>query len=318
MMFERILVPLDGSRLAEAILPVAQALAQRLASTLVLVHVLERDAAERVHGERHLTQAADAQAYLQREGDACRALGVPAEAHLDVRETRDVASAIDALARAHHTGLIAMSAHGRQTLRDRLIGPIAQRALRDGSTPVLLRTAGSTPDEALALRQILVPIDFRHTLTQALEVAATLGQAFDAAVTLLHVAERPDPLRARLLPGSSAMLGGLEQRRARRRLHALATQLCESGLRAEAVSAKGAAENAILDESRRRGVDLIVLVTHGRVGLTAWYEHSIMQHVIAQPKLTVLLLRDAQAGATPYVHDPKAGADEDTTRKAGR
>jgi len=302
-MFERILVPLDGSSLAEAIMPVAHALAQRLSSTLVLVHVLERDAEDRVHGERHLTEAADAHAYLERERDACRALGIAADAHVDVRGARDVADAIDELAAAHEASLVAMSAHGRQTLRDRLIGPIAQRALRDGTTPVLLRTAGASVDAPFALREILVPIDFRHTLTDALDAVDALARAFDVRVTLLYAAERPDPLQARLLPGSSAMLRAFERRRARRRLQALATRLRRSGLRVDAVTVKGAAANAVVEHAREHGADLIVLVTHGRVGLTAWYENSIMARVVAQPALTLLLLRDANGATTADLHD---------------
>jgi nucleotide-binding universal stress UspA family protein len=303
-MFSRILVPLDGSGLAEAILPVSRALAERLSGTLVLVHVLERDAAETVHGERHLTEAADAQDYLESKRDGCRGLGINAEAHVDVHKGRDVAGAIDELAWAHEAGVIAMSAHGRRTLRDRLIGPIAQRALREGSTPVLLRTAGASADAPFVLRQILVPIDFRHTLTQALEAVGELARAFDAAVTLLYAAEPANPLQARLLPGSSRMLRGLERRRAARRLQALAVRLRRSGLRVDAVTKKGPAERAILDQFRLRGADLIVLVTHGRVGLTAWYENSIMQRMIEEP-VTLLLLRDAADTATSDGDDPE-------------
>jgi len=53
-MFKRLLVPLDGSRLAEAALPPAAYLANRLDAAITLVHIIERSASAEVHGERHL------------------------------------------------------------------------------------------------------------------------------------------------------------------------------------------------------------------------------------------------------------------------
>ena len=57
---DRLLVPLDGSPAAETILPAATLLAKRLAAEVALLHVLERNAPDRVHGQRHLTGETDA------------------------------------------------------------------------------------------------------------------------------------------------------------------------------------------------------------------------------------------------------------------
>jgi len=54
MTFSRILVPLDGSRLAEAVLPAACSIAQKLGARRLLLHVLELDSPVTVHGEPHL------------------------------------------------------------------------------------------------------------------------------------------------------------------------------------------------------------------------------------------------------------------------
>ena len=59
-----LLVPLDGSPAAEAVLPAATTLARALPARLSLLHSIERDAPDRVHGERHLTGVAEAEAYL--------------------------------------------------------------------------------------------------------------------------------------------------------------------------------------------------------------------------------------------------------------
>ena len=60
-MFKHLLVPLDGSPLAEAALPAAAYLAQKLGASVTLLHVIEQDAPQEIHGERHLTDPDEAQ-----------------------------------------------------------------------------------------------------------------------------------------------------------------------------------------------------------------------------------------------------------------
>src|SRR3972149_3250339 len=59
-MFRHMLVPLDGSRLAEAVLPVTAAFARALGAKVTLLHVVEPAAPTTVHGDVHLTQAEEA------------------------------------------------------------------------------------------------------------------------------------------------------------------------------------------------------------------------------------------------------------------
>jgi nucleotide-binding universal stress UspA family protein len=291
MTFDRILVPLDGSRLAEAGLPPAEALARRLHSVLVFVHALEPDPPAAVHGEPHLVSFEDARAYLERHRERCSALGISAEVHVSRTQVQDVALAIDELARELDAGLIAMCAHGRRTLRGWLLGPVAQRALRGGSATILLRTAGATKDAPFDVRHILLPIDFSHDLDAALEAVATLARGFDAAVTLLNAPEPPAGLQTRLLPATSSMVRVIEGEEARERLTVLAGRLRADGIDADVVLSEGAADEAIIEQARASSTDLIVLVSHGRVGVSAWYERSIGQRMVEEPGLTLLLLR---------------------------
>jgi hypothetical protein len=63
-MYKHLLVPLDGSRLAETVFPAVAYLAEKLAARVTLLHVVERDAPETIHGQRHLTEAREAGMYL--------------------------------------------------------------------------------------------------------------------------------------------------------------------------------------------------------------------------------------------------------------
>src|SRR4051794_23558621 len=68
MSFDTILVPLDGSRLGEAVLPVVVAFAKCSGAKIVLLHIIEENAPQTVHGEPHLTRAEEAEAYLDKLG----------------------------------------------------------------------------------------------------------------------------------------------------------------------------------------------------------------------------------------------------------
>ncbi len=70
-MFKHILVPLDGSKLAEAALPAAVSLAQTFKAPVTLLHIIEQDAPEEIHRDRHLTEAREAEAYLAEIAKTC-------------------------------------------------------------------------------------------------------------------------------------------------------------------------------------------------------------------------------------------------------
>lgn len=292
--FERVLVPLDGSRLAEASLPVAKALSRALGSVLVLVHAVEEDPPDEVHGEVHLASRQDAEAYLDQQRRICEAEGIRAEMHVAVSQDADVASVIVELAERFDTDLVAMCAHGRQSLRSRFLGPIAQRALRGGGPPIMLRTAGSSTDLAVEIHHILLPIDFRHELRMALEAVVALATGFGASVTLLHAVDAGTTgLPARMLPNTSLELSERAREAARRRLASLAARLAEQDIPVDVVISTQDPDGAIIDEAERRETDLIVLVSHGRSGVTAWYERSVGLRVVQEPELNLLLLRES-------------------------
>ncbi|MBN9622541.1 MAG: universal stress protein [Actinobacteria bacterium] len=291
--FGRILVPLDGSHLAEAILPSAEALARRLGSVLVLVHAVEEDPPAAVHGEPHLASRAGAQAYLEHQREHYLQKGLEVEIHVSGPQEEDVAEAIERLAANLDIDLVAMCAHGRLTLRDRVIGPIAQRVLRGGRTPIMMRTSGASAEHTVELRRILFPVDFRHDLGAATNAVVALARESEAVVTLLHAVDlRPSGLPARMLPNTTAAVAELERDAARPRLAELAASLRGRDVSTEIRLSAEPADEAILGCARTLEPDLIVLVTHGRSGIVAWYERSIGRRMIEEPGLTLLLLRE--------------------------
>jgi nucleotide-binding universal stress UspA family protein len=93
-MYKRLLVPLDGSRLAEAVLPIVERLAPAWNATVLLLHILERHAPEAVHGERHLTEAKQAAAYLENIARRLQERAIPVEFHVHDVQAGNVARTI--------------------------------------------------------------------------------------------------------------------------------------------------------------------------------------------------------------------------------
>lgn len=316
-MFSHLLVPLDGSALAETVLPVATALARRLPARISILHVVEPHAPPTVHGDRHLTRAQDAEAYLDQIVE--RLAGQSVQAHAIVRYgSADVAKEIAATASAVAADLTVLCTHGSGGVRGAIFGSVAQQVLQQGKTPVLLtrpvlypshepltafgfRTgsaSGTGPSERTAFecRRILVPLDGSETSETALPAATEVARAFAAQVLLLSVVPTPEtapPERAatRLMPSAAAEVLDLEASQVREYLHSVAARLAAAGVVVTGAVERGDAVRMLLQVTQTSGADLIVMATHGRSGLAGAWAGSVASRVIAGTMLPVLLVR---------------------------
>lgn len=292
MIVRRILVPLDGSALAESALPVAASVAETMSARVLLLHVLERDAPPRVHGEPHLANASEARAYLDRHAGRLRQEGVEVEAHVHERPVGDVATAVDQHSHELGADLIAMCAHGRANPRDRLLGTIAERILRGGSNPILLRTVRQPQSGPFALENVLVPIDFTHDVDAAIDAAQTFAERYAARITLLTVPEDGSPAATRLLPSASAIAREFDEVDAKRRIDALAERLRSQRFDARAMLAGDQPSDAIAAATQSLPAQLTVLVTDAHGGVGSWYGRSTAQRLLGMPDLTLLLIKE--------------------------
>ncbi len=214
------------------------------------------------------------------------------ESHVHQRPVQDVAEAIDAHAHELDADLIAMCAHGRSNLRTRLIGSIAERILRGGSVPILLRTVRRPDHPDFNLRNLLVPIDFGHDVDAALSAGRVLARPYGAAVTLLAALEPPSPATARLLPGTSALTREYDLDDLRHRLERLTERMREELPAVHSVVTDQPPTEAILATIDTLPADLVVLVTDAHGGLSSWYAPSTSQELLRRPDLTLLLIKE--------------------------
>jgi nucleotide-binding universal stress UspA family protein len=140
-MYKRVLIPLDGSRLAEGILPFILQIAGPLDLEVVLVRVVEQTMPQAVEGTTHFT-VQDVPAELNR----AREYLAPIAAQLRERGVRVTTDArhgepvteIVAAAREARADLMAMTTHGRSGLGRLLFGSVAEAVLRQADIPVFM------------------------------------------------------------------------------------------------------------------------------------------------------------------------------------
>jgi nucleotide-binding universal stress UspA family protein len=296
-MFRNLLVPLDGTRLAETALPAAAYLAQTLGASLTLVHVLERGAPARVHGEAHLTGADEATRYLADLAARALPAGLVVERHVHAEATSDVARSIAEHVQELGQDLVVLCAHGRRGLRDLVSGPLGEQVLARARTPVLVLRAprGTTPG-TFALRGVLVPLDGREEHAAALGPAEELVRACGATLHLLQVVPTPGTLAGEdaagglLLPRTTAAMLDIAQAQAEEQLARRRDELQAKKLSVSMSVARGDPATAIARTARDSGADLVVLGTHGRAGLDAFWARSVADRVYRRTTLPLLLV----------------------------
>jgi universal stress protein A len=146
----------------------------------------------------------------------------------------------------------------------------------------------------MAIRRILVPIDFSPDSLRALAYACDLGRAFGAEVVLLHVVDQTYLAGAPELWVANPALAKLlddQWQIAKTHVARLGTRLERKGQRLQTVTKRGAPAQVIADTARRAGADLIVMGTHGRTGLTHMLLGSVAEKVVRTAACPVLTVR---------------------------
>ena len=319
--FHSILVPLDGSPLAEQALPLATDLARQKGARLRLVLVHEPPPAPRDALAANMFVAVDRvnqrgeRGYLRSVQRRLREDGIRLSAAATL--TGHPGPALAEFARETGADLVVMATHGRSGIRRAWLGSVADYLIRHLELPILLVRAPETPATSVPerpSRQILVPLDGSALSEQALAPACRLARAWRAELTPVNIV-LPVMLPADgNLPLPSAYDGNAtEQCRqdAQQYLDGVSERVREWGVRAEGIAMVGwSTAGALLDIARPDAVGAIVLATHGRSGLRRWALGSVADKLIRAAEVPVLVVRPAGV--------PKPAARSPRPRAGGR
>jgi nucleotide-binding universal stress UspA family protein len=268
-MLERILVPLDGSAIAEAILVQVGRLLRRKDSEVLLLRVAETDWLPTYENRRLAEELPKlAQEYvvktverLQREG--IRARGIVAQGA--------PATAILTAATEQKASLIAMTTHGRTGLLRFTLGSVAEKILRASPTPVFVVRSAAQPPRDLAFRTLLVPVDGSDRSLEVLPLASTFAAAYDArilVVTANDTGEDVDEVVQRTV-----------------------ALFVAAGNAADGEVIEGNSAAAILEIASRRKADAIAMATHGRGGPLRWVLGSVTEKIVRHADVPMLVVR---------------------------
>lgn len=296
-MFKKILVPLDGSELAERALEPALALAQQqhgeviLLSVPVLQHMFVMEPAgygfllPEQSVEQSRTELLDYLKTIQNR-----------YIHPNVKirtliEEGDEATTIVEIAAAEQIDLIVMSTHGRTGFTRWMLGSVTEKVLREAPCPVLV-IRNDQP-----LTRLVITLDGSALAEQALAPGLEVANSLGYHTTLFRVVPPLD-----VDPHLVASLDKLEQ--------GFGDRLRETGHSQAAAYLQGLVEKhkgvcpnlteevwggdparTIVDFVEARHINLIVMATHGRTGFQRWVHGSVMEKVLRTAPCAMLVVR---------------------------
>jgi nucleotide-binding universal stress UspA family protein len=290
-----ILVPLDGSALAERALGPARQLAAAFAARRGAQHaglILVRVVPERAPEERAL-QAAEIEAaerYLCMVADRLRERG---ESVLVEAVAGAAAEAILAQTTLWRAEVVVMGTHGRGGVGRLLHGSVADAVVRGARVPVLLVPARGEEQSGLHGDAIVVPVDGSPFAEGALAHAAELARELATPLAVVHALFWEPSHLAGLTPSPDA-LDELEER-ARAYVDGLVEQVRRVGVEARGDVVIGPTPWTILEYAERRNAALIVMATHGRTALSRLTMGSVATDVLTHSRRPLMLVRPEAA-----------------------
>jgi nucleotide-binding universal stress UspA family protein len=271
-MYKKILVPLDGSKLAEQILAYTRALAEAYDIPTELLRVSDPDI------RPPFFPPLPAREYFKQVS----ANYFPPSVRLaNIEEYGKPAEVIVERAKSDPACLIAMATHGLSGIRRWLLGSVASKVVQTANNPVLLIRPDENRDPAsqAQLKTIFVPLDGSSVAEKIFPHVITLAKKMALEVQLLRVYALPlDPY----VVGDGLYVGDLPQRREAIRqevesyLDTKTQELRSEGLReVTSLAIEGDPASEIIDLACRTPNNLIAMSTHGRGGVGRWVLGSV-------------------------------------------
>lgn len=290
-MWKKILVPLDGSDLAELALPYAEELANAFKSEIILLHVSEPSESH----YRHMHQLYIEEVVQRIKGRVGKVspvviTGKPADEIISYAEKNDV-------------GLVIITSHGRSGILSWATGSIASKLLQGINLPLLLVRAvkpeGKLQRQAL-LNRILLPLDGSKAGEAAVTYVSELMSRLELEVILFGVISSGQHIRS---------VGGLDyinypeeqlamfRKEAEEYLNGVYRRLKKQKGSVKVTIKVGAVDvgQEIIRFAEETGVSLIAISSHGHSGIERWVFGSIANKVVQASKTPVLLVKAAGA-----------------------
>ncbi|HWP23868.1 MAG TPA: universal stress protein [Candidatus Binatia bacterium] len=313
-----LIVPLDGSELAETILPIATHVASSLGIELVLARACEIPATAYYRSEdfqgaeafipsyEEMLAAAteEARSYLENKLEELRRQGITRARSVMLHGS--AAEEIIELGRSTEGSLIAICTHGRSGVMRWILGSVASKVLQGATHPLLVVRPTASRRSAFRpeLKNLIVGLDGSELAERVLPYASAFAKKLNLSMVLLRVCETPIDawqVRRKNFAHRLAQRQALLEKRAQDYLEAKANQL-RSSLEIHQVATKvvlGYPASALVDMAEKNPGNMVAMTTHGRSGFGRWIMGSVAEKVIHHSRAPVLLVRSSERGLSP-------------------
>ena len=296
-MYTRIVIPLDGSPVAEQVLPYARFLAKNLALPVSLLQVIDPDAlallANPAQGRYVDTVlddlARDGRAYLETIAQSIARTSV--QCQIGKGKAEEVL--IDHAA-ADKDSLMIMATHGRSGIQRWLLGSVADKVLHGTTNHVLLVRAteqGKSSGEAV-LKTVIVPLDGSPLAEQVLPHVADLAKRLGLQIILTRAYALPSAVAPDAYGTYTEELINQLETDTRAYLTAKVEGLKQAGIKdITTVPDFGYGAEEIIKIARQTPDNFIAMCSHGRSGIRRWVLGSVTERVVQHSGDPVLIIR---------------------------
>jgi nucleotide-binding universal stress UspA family protein len=298
-MYEKILLPLDGSELAEAAIPYATNLAEQLEAELYLLHVCPPEHQHYVHMHQIYMNAVveGISQKMKANWKSSKALKIQAE----VVVGEAVKMVFDYI-KLKDINLIALTTHGNSGFKPWAMGSVADKIVRGSGIPTLLIRVKEKKDMELrkaVVQKILVPLDNSEASKSCLPYAIDLAKKLKAGVVLFSMAQTA---YAQNLNSAGSGIGinwdavdKASEQAADEYLKKMVEDVRQSGVQAEYRAVLGIdAAYEILEIEKKGQVDMVVMTTRGRSSIARWAFGSVAEKVLREGNLPILLIKESK------------------------
>lgn len=305
-MYSKVLIPLDGSKTAEKVLPYSRYLAGRFKIPVELLSVIDVvEMAKNLSAEKARLLKTVIEERISSSENYLRAVAATFPG-IEVKCTVEKGLPVEMImekAGADKTTLINMATHGLAGIKRWLLGSVAAKVIQAAETPLLLvRASGEgVAKDRISFESIIVPLDGSELAEQVLPHVVEIARAMNVEVVLVRAFELPATAYYRgddLPPSAAAFIPTYEElvaelsREAREYLDAKVKELRSRGLeKIRAETLEGAAADVIIDQAHKTRDSLIAMCTHGLSGLKRWVLGSVAEKVVNHAESPLLIIR---------------------------
>ena len=293
-MYEKILVPLDGSALAEAALPYAELLSGKLGSEVTLIYVHEASGvSNQSMSQFYLEKTVEVTKQgTERERPPCGGPEIKVKSAVQVGNP---AEEIVGYAGKEKSDLILMATHGQSGIRNWPLGNVAEKVVRSTNCPVMLIRANGAHTERVNISSVVLPLDGSKEGEAALPYIEQLASKVGTRVILLQVLATGYVGLGYTYAAYTEQQIASDSALAKDYLDKVSRGLRQSGIATESVVRLGDTAGEIIDFTDKVDADLVAMSTHGRSGVGRWVFGSVAERVLHLGNKPLLLVRAKKA-----------------------